>query len=116
MKRQKGFSLIEALVAVAVFSLISGGIFSSLVSASGAVNLTNERETSKNLAESQMEYVKGLTYATSYAPAPIPPEQQGAYTASIDVQPLKDNNLQKITVTITHFSKDVLELENFKVN
>lgn len=114
MKGEQGFALIEVLISVAVLSIIAVCFLSSLSTASMATLTTDERETAKNLAESQMEYVKGLGYATSYTSASIPPEYS-TYNATIGVEPLQDGKIQKITVTITHQGIAVMHLENFKV-
>jgi len=115
MKGEQGFALIEVLISVAVLSIIAVCFLSSLSTASMATLTTDERETAKNLAETQMEYVKGLGYATSYTSASIPPEYS-TYNATIGVEPLhEDGKIQKITVTITHQGIAVMHLENFKV-
>ena len=114
MKDEKGFSLIEALVSLALVGIIGVGLLSSLSTVSAVTITTDKEETARNLAETQMEYVKGQAYDTSYATAPIPSEY-GGYTATIDVESLYDNNIQKITVTIERHGEEVTTLEGYKV-
>jgi len=114
MKDEKGFSLIEVLVSLALLGIIGVAFLGSLGTVSTVTLTADKRETGKNLAETQMEYVKGQTYATSYTPAPIPGEY-GSYTATIDVESLQDSNIQKITVTVKHQDKAVTKLEAYKV-
>ena len=114
MKSENGFSLIEVLISLALLGIIAVGFLSSLSTVSAVVLTADDRETAKNLAETQLEYVKGQVYATSYTPASISPEY-GSYTAMIDVEPLQDSNIQKITVTIKHNNKAVTKLEGYKV-
>ena len=62
-----------------------------------------------------MEYVKDQNYAASYAPSLILDEYAG-YSVMIDVDPLRDGNIQKITVIIEHQGdKEVTTLEGYKV-
>lgn len=117
MKSEKGFSLIEVMIAIGLLGIIGAGLIGALGTASKALFIADSRETAKNLAESQMESVKSQPYDTSeYAAAPIPAEC-GNYTADISVESLSSqaSNVQKITVTISHQGEVVTELEDYKV-
>jgi len=113
-KGEKGFSLIEVLIALALAGIIAVGFLSSLATVSAVTITTDERETAWNLAKTQMEYVKDQAYATSYATAPIP-DEYGGYTATIDVESLHDPSIQKITVTIERHGEEITTLEGYKV-
>ena len=114
MRNEKGFSLLEVLIALAVLAIISVGVFGSLSTTSKVVLNTDVRETAKNLAEKQMEYIKGLPFTSSYSPATAGSEYNG-YTATIDVAPLEDNYIQKIVVSINWSGRQVTSLEGYKV-
>lgn len=117
MKSEKGFSLIEVMIAIGLLGIIGAGLIGAMGIASKALFTADSRETAKTLAESQMEFVKAQPYDTSeYAAAPIPAEC-GNYTAAIGIEPLysPESNIQKITVTIIHQDKEVTELEDYKV-
>ena len=55
-----------------VLGVIGLAVALGLITSSRVAYLTDERETAKNLAESQMEYVKGMAFATSYTPQDSP--------------------------------------------
>ena len=114
---QSGFTLIESLVALAIVGFIAVFFVNSLSTSSSLGASIDEDETAKNLAEYQMEFVKNQEYQTSYEPASIP-EAYHNYTANITTTmvALRDGNIQKITVVITHHGVNVTSLEGYKLN
>ena len=112
---EKGSALIEALMAIAILGLVGTAFASGLSTSSNALIVTDKGGTAKNLAETQMEYVKKHEYDPNYSPVPIPPEH-GTYAAQINSAPFEDGNIQKITVTIDQDGKAVKVLEGYKVN
>ena len=121
-KNEKGFSLIEVVIALALLGIIAIAVLSGLATASIALIIADERATSESLARSQMEYVKGIDYeneATSYPAASIPQEHIDAgYSATITALPLHDpdEGIQEIMVIVEHNDKEVITLEGYKVN
>lgn len=114
MKGEKGLSLIETIAAVALLGLIGASFLGGLATTSTARVTADERASAKILAETIMENVKKQVYSTSYS-FTIPDEYDG-YTATIDADAERNNNIQKITVTIHHRDNDVITLESYKVN
>jgi len=115
MKSEKGSSLIETTIGLALLGIISIAFLAGLTTASRALVIADEQATGKSLAESQLEMVRNQDYAVSYQAAPIP-EEYASYSARIDTELLGNGNLQKITVTIERNGKEVTRLEGYKAN
>jgi prepilin-type N-terminal cleavage/methylation domain-containing protein len=113
MNGQKGYLLVEVLVALALLGVIGAAFLSGLGTVAKSTASTNEREIGRNVAQSQVEYVQGLAYAPSYVPALIPPEYTG-YSAVIEAVPLDDPNIQQVTVTVRHQDNVVAVLESYR--
>ena len=135
MKSEKGFSLIEVLVSLMILAMIGLAFLSALATSSRATLIMDERTTAKNLACSQMEYVKSqdyIDYADLYHGEYVGLETVlASYPASYSVeitavpidpdtgQPLpsgQDNDIQKIIVTVNRNDEPVLTVEDYKVN
>lgn len=117
MKGEKGFSFIEVIIALAVLGVVAVAFLSGLGTASKGLLTTDERETAKNLAEAQIEYVKNLPYSVAYSKSTAILGEYEHYDVDIITTALEDGNIQKITVTVSHQSKpDVIILEDYKVN
>ena len=115
IKGQAGVSLIETLAALALLGIIGVVFLSALTTTSNTRMIADEHTTARILAESQMEELKKQTYALSYDPIPIPPEYPG-YSAMVEIDNLRNGNIQKITITVGHRSKDLTTLECYKTN
>jgi prepilin-type N-terminal cleavage/methylation domain-containing protein len=122
MKEERGFALVEILIAIAVLGIISAGFLGALGTASKALFTSDERATAESLARSQMEYVKNQDYDSgdpqSYEQTDVPSAQHPNYTTSVAAQALNnpDDGIQKITVTVKHSSVTIITLEDYKVN
>jgi prepilin-type N-terminal cleavage/methylation domain-containing protein len=114
MKSEKGISLIETLVAMAIMAIISVAFLSALATTSTARATNQERTAAKILAETIMENIRMDNYTPSYN-ATIPDEFTG-YTATVNATSERNGNLQKIVITIQHRNRDVLVLESYKVD
>jgi type II secretory pathway pseudopilin PulG len=118
-KSERGSLLIQTLVAVALVAILGTTILTALATTSKAVHITDERDIATNLALSQMEILKGQPWAAQYTPAAIPTEYVGySVKVPIAVESIsqRDNNIQKIKITILHYAKEVVTLEGYKVN
>jgi len=123
IKNEKGISLIEVLIALAILGLVAAAFLSGLATASRALIIADERTTAESLARSQMEYVKEQDYdyndSQLYEQVDVESLTHPGYFISVDADPLRypDDGIQKITVTVDHQNKEeVITLEGYKVN
>lgn len=135
----RGFTLIEVLVALALFGIIAIAFLGGLATASRAVFIADERTTAESLARSQLEYVKNQDYIYYSKPAHddyhligLGEEGSKGYTVKVEVEPIDpetgeaydegegvfdgDDGIQKITVIVSHDDKVVITLEGYKVD
>jgi prepilin-type N-terminal cleavage/methylation domain-containing protein len=119
MHSRKGFSLIEILVSVAIMATIGVAMLAAMSTSSKVLIRTDSYETARDLAVSQMEYVKQLAWNDSaYAKdSSIIPT---GYDAAINVETLQTENanstLQKITVIVTRDGSEVTRLQDYRVS
>ena len=120
--RESGSAFIETLISLALLGIIAVTFLSGLATTSKASIIASEQSTAEGLARNQMEWVKGVGYAdsaTEYPPAEIPSgEDYTGYSAIITAEPLHnpDDGIQKITVKVKHYAKEVFILEGYKVD
>lgn len=114
MKQEKGISLLEVIVALALLGIIGVLFLSGTVNSASARYIADEHASAKMLAESILDATKKMAYASSYN-VTVPDEYTG-YTANLTVENFANSNIQKLTVAIGHNHREILTLENYKVN
>ncbi len=128
---QRGFGLIEVIIALALLGVVGIAFLGALATASSGIAVSDKRATAESLARSEMEYAKSHYYSSapwSYE-VPLPPgwpeeslpdwwdtenphtlpDGYENYTATVVASRLdpegdglgNDDGLQKITITIT---------------
>jgi hypothetical protein len=115
---QRGAGLVEVLVALLITGTAVVIFISSLYSGSKAVGIIYERTTTENLARSQLEYVKGQEYAVAPTTYEVLPSLPRDFSISAEASAIeeRDENIQKITVTVRRNGETMMALEDFKVN
>lgn len=119
----------ESLIAVAIFGIGVSGAIAALATGALSVNVVDQDATAQSLAVSQMSYTKSYPYDpvpssyptadiynATYNPHPISMPSGYAIAVSASAVPGANDDLQKITVTVSRDSDTVLTLEDLKVN
>ena len=114
MKFEKGSSLIEVIVALALLGIISVLFLGGVINSSTARVEADSRASAKILAETIIDSVKKMPYDSSYNITV--PDAFSTYSANLAVQSMANDNIQKLTVVISHLNRQVLTLEDYKVN
>ena len=122
---ERGLGLVEAVITVAVTGATVVAFVTALSTGSIAVQEQEEQVVVQRLAANQLEAVKAQDYiqtddydpgnpAASYPATDTPP----GYSVSVSVAsiPDADTDIQKITVTVSHESENILTVANYKVN
>jgi type II secretory pathway pseudopilin PulG len=118
MNSEKGFTLIEILLATFLIATVGVGLLAGLTLVSRVIITTDNQETARDLAVAEMEYLKSLNYNTvhyDYNPELIPPGSNYAVQVVDPPQSLQDGNLQMITVIVSRNGKTVTTLSDYKV-
>ncbi len=113
-QNEKGVGLVEAVVAEAVTGVTVVAFVAALSTGSIAVAELDQEVVAQRLTRTQLEFIKGSAYDTSYTSISTP----AGYTISIDVDaiPGADSDIQEITVTIFRDGNEILRIEDYKVN
>ena len=117
-----GFTLIEVLVALALFGIIAITFAGGLSTASRATITADIRTNAESLARTQMEYVKNQPYEhsdpQSYEQDDVESTDQPGYFISVSAESLHDpdDGIQEIMVTVSHDDRVVITLASYKVN
>jgi prepilin-type N-terminal cleavage/methylation domain-containing protein len=117
---EKGFSLIEALVAMALLGIVTVGFLSALTTSSRASISIDNLDTGRAIAQSQMEDVKEQAFQSTgiYTVNSDLMAEYPGYTVSIpqaSAAASRDAFIQKIVVVVSRADKEVARLEDFKV-
>ena len=115
-RNQQGFTLVEVLISIALLSAIGATFLAAIGVGSKAILTADKMDTGKQLAISQMEYIREMAYSDSYTAASIP-DEYAAYTVQIDCESVTSRNsdIQKVVVITSLQGEEVYRLEDYKV-
>lgn len=133
MKSEKGFVLIETLVALALMGITAVGLLSGLATTFRAGTISQERVVAESLAKSQWEHIRTQDYIPTADYNPDDPEKRYQLIAIPDELVVKgydveigtpatiispdggEFELQSITVVINRDSKQLLTISDYRV-
>lgn len=119
---QRGVTLMESVIALAVLGLIAVAILSALATGAKASMIAKEQATAESLARSEVEYVKRSSYDPSATTYPIDlsivPTAEGwtIPDAVVAAVPSRDASIQMITVTVSRHGEAILSITDYKAN
>ena len=113
-------SLLEVVIAIAVLGVLVAGFVPALMQSTRSMIGVDDRETAKNLAESQMEFIKGQPYQATYHPSA---NYSAEYPGFVVDDPIvtdqtisnRDQDIQAVTVIVKRGSTEVIRLTGYKV-
>jgi prepilin-type N-terminal cleavage/methylation domain-containing protein len=112
----KGFTLIEVIVAVALLAIIGVGLLAALTGATKVLLKADTSETVRDLAQAQMEYIQNQDFSTSYAISNSIDSKYPGFTTQIKTPEDIRTGLQKITIDIKQGSDTLFTLMGYKVD
>jgi prepilin-type N-terminal cleavage/methylation domain-containing protein len=133
MNGEKGFSLMEVALAIALLGLVAITFLTALATGSRTIFIADERATAESLARTQMEYVRQQPYDANLDTGHPTYDKISADDIpagyDIDVSAVRldykadgdgnDDGIQSITVTIIHTvegedPKEIFTLEGYR--
>jgi len=120
---ERGDSLVEILVAVAIMAIVLTIFLSALSTGTLSTGVVHKRVTAENLARAQLEYIKDYepyNEVTQTTPGAYPTVTSivSGYAITVTASPITTTSydIQLITVTISHQSEPVFTIEDYKVD
>ncbi|MFC1988379.1 prepilin-type N-terminal cleavage/methylation domain-containing protein [Chloroflexota bacterium] len=123
-KGQKGFSLLEVLIALSIFSFIGVAIFSGFFTSSRTVGIIEEKTTARVLITEYMEAIRQMPYSADYSSVGDNITRPFQYDVVVEVEGSDDDEnwqvatgnetLQRIFVSVFREDRFVLKICTFR--
>lgn len=131
---QQGFTLIEQIVTIAIMAMVLVAGIAALSTGALGLTVTVSRNQAMNLAQEQLECIKGAAFANDYVGVCDGGPGVSGYGITTDVQGVEPDtskpdpsdwptsctpspcDVQLILVSISRGSNIILEIEDLKVN
>jgi prepilin-type N-terminal cleavage/methylation domain-containing protein len=130
LRSMPGFTLIEVIVAVALLAVVGIGLLATLGDATKVLSKADVRESARNLAEAQMEYIQNCPYDSSdpvgsvtfYPQMPNLSTDYPGYGIEVHAARVdkgsgiaSDTGLQEITLVVNKGTANIFTLLGMKV-
>ena len=121
LRDQRGFNLIEVMVAVGILGLIGSAFMVALQTGTRTQDTVQSQVRAQNLVRAVLEDIRFQPYLDSYT---VSVPLSSGYSITIDIQPFcnpppdpctSDNNIQKNTVAVSKLGKGIVFIEDLKV-
>jgi prepilin-type N-terminal cleavage/methylation domain-containing protein len=115
---QNGLSLLEVVLSIAIMGILISGFIPAMMGITRNTISVDDRETAKNLAESQMEYIKNLPFSNNYAPYDSTTSYQGFVVDNpvlVSTISNRGTDIQSVTVVIRKYSREITRLTGYKM-
>ena len=115
---EKGLALVEVLIAVAIMAIAITTYISAFSTSAIAIGKEDRRVTANAFAVSQVHYTRAQAYQVAPVAYPTLTPPSTNFTVTSDAAAIngKDDNIQKITVTVQFNGRTLSSIEDFKVN
>ncbi|HEX9893428.1 MAG TPA: type II secretion system protein [Gemmatimonadales bacterium] len=125
---ERGISLPEELMSIAILALAVGLVVVGIFTASVGTKVRHARVNATSLARSQMELVLDGSYSADPTAVPYPTVAPvSGYTVAVGVEywtapsgpfvsTVRNDGLQRVTVSVSDADGEILDLEGYVVN
>ena len=119
--KEKGITMIETMIGLAVIGVVMVAFLSGLATASQGTILSREQATAESLVRSEIEYVRSCTYEPDASTYPVDPGLTIPATWAVPlpvVEPAHatEDGLQKVTVSAEHNGETIFSLVTYKAD